>query len=245
MQRLILFFLCCAASAASAQTQASWPFMPVAPSQPASVAAAPATTTAEATSIPAVNSGAPNLLNGYMPDDTYKLRVGDAVSFQIMEDRVWNPQDAPQNILVVDSGEVEAPYIGRVAAVGITCKQLAAEIKAALEKDYYKQATMVLSLNAANRVWGRDYIWGQVHNQGGLDIQVNENLTAGQAILRAGGLADFANKKKVKVVRAGANGESKTFDLDMTQILEEGKIEKDIALQPGDLIIVPSRLINF
>jgi ribosomal protein L16 Arg81 hydroxylase len=31
----------------------------------------------------------------------------------------------------------------------------------------------------------------------------------------------------------------------MEQILNEGKTEKDIVLQPGDLIIVPSRLINF
>jgi protein involved in polysaccharide export with SLBB domain len=78
---------------------------------------------------------------------------------------------------------------------------------------------------------------------------VNENLTAGQAILRAGGFADFANERKVKVVRSqtGTNGVAQTqpISLDMQQILNEGKTEKDIVLQPGDLIIVPSRLINF
>jgi len=106
---------------------------------------------------------------------------------------------------------------------------------------------VVLSLNIANRLWGRVYILGQVRQQGPLDVQVNENLTAGKAILRAGGFADFANKKKVTVVRANSDpkGKPQTFDLDMTQILEEGKIEKDIVLQPNDLIIVPSRLINF
>ena len=90
------------------------------------------------------------------------------------------------------------PYVGRTLAVGKTPKQLAAEIKALLEKDYYKQATVVLSLNLANRLWGRVYILGQVHLQGALDVQVNENLTAGKAILRAGGFLDFANKKKRK-----------------------------------------------
>jgi polysaccharide export outer membrane protein len=106
---------------------------------------------------------------------------------------------------------------------------------------------VILSLNTANRNLGRVYIWGQVRSQGALDIQVNENLTAGKAILRAGGFADFANKRKVKVVRGstGLNGEKQTFDLDMTEILENGKIEKDITLQPNDLIIVPSRLVNF
>ena len=42
-----------------------------------------------------------------------------------------------------------------------------------------------------------------------------------------------------------AKGQKQTFDLNMEEILENGKIEKDIVLQPGDLIIVPSRLVNF
>jgi protein involved in polysaccharide export with SLBB domain len=142
---------------------------------------------------------------------------------------------------------MDVPYIGRVQAVGKTSKQLAAEIKTALEKDYYQQATVVLSLNIASPILGRVYIWGQVHTQGALDIAVNENLTAGKAILRAGGFADFANKRKVKVVRSAtdANGKSQTFELDMQQILEDGNVDKDVVLQPNDLIIVPSRLVNF
>jgi len=190
---------------------------------------------------------ASGLLNGYVADDTYVLRVGDTVSFQILEDRLLGIQELPVNLVVTDSGELDVTYIGRVKAVGKTSKQLAADIKAALEKEYYKQATVVLSLNVANRILGRVYIWGQVRSQGGLDIQINENLTAGNAILRAGGFADFANTSKVKVVRAatGPNGQKKTFDLNMEDILEKGKTEKDIVLEPNDLIIVPTRLINF
>jgi protein involved in polysaccharide export with SLBB domain len=208
-----------------------------------------------AVSVPAgLNAGggrtaASGLLNGFVPDDTYKLRVGDTVSFQILEDQIWDPQNAPKFLVVQDSGEIEVLYIGRVMAVGKTCKQLAGEIKAALEKDYYKQATVVMSINLASPVLGRVYIWGQVHNQGPLDILVNENLTAGQAIMRAGGFADFANESKVRVIRspvgAAGNKQMQTFNLDMEQILNEGKTENDIVLQPGDLVIVPSRLINF
>ena len=80
-------------------------------------------------------------------------------------------------------------------------------------------------------------------------MAINENLTAGQAILRAGGLADFANERKVKVIRSSTDSsgvkKTQTINLDMEQILNEGKTDKDILLQPGDLIIVPSRLINF
>jgi len=194
-----------------------------------------------------IPAGMPGLLNGYVPDDSYKLRAGDTVSFQILEDRLLDIQALPASLVVADSGELDVPYIGRVMAVGKTCKQLGEEIKTALEKDYYKQATVVLSLNLANKLLGRVYLWGQVHNQGAIDLQVNENLTAGEAILRAGGFGDFANKKKVVVVRANVNPKDakQSFELDMTDILEKGNIDKDIVLQPNDLIIVPSRLINF
>jgi protein involved in polysaccharide export with SLBB domain len=149
--------------------------------------------------------------------------------------------------VVADSGELDVPYVGRVSAADKTCKQLADELKTQLEKEYYHRATVVIALDLANKLLGRVYVWGQVRNQGPIDMALNENLTAGKAILRAGGFADFANKKRVKVIRgAGADGTGKrTFELNMVDILEKGKSEEDVVLQPDDFIIVPSRLINF
>lgn len=187
------------------------------------------------------NYSAAVTLTGYVPDDKYKLRVGDKVSFQIAEDR-----ELPKALLVADSGELDVPYIGRVAAADKTCKQLADELKVALEKEYYYRATVVLGLDQANKFLGRIYVWGQVRNQGPIDIAVNENLTAGKAILRAGGFGDFANKKKVKVVRAATEGSGKqVFELNMVEILEQGKTEKDILLKPDDSVIVSDRPFNF
>ena len=185
---------------------------------------------------------APASLSGYVPDDKYKLRVGDKISLQILEDR-----DAPKSLVVADSGELDVPYVGRVAASDKTCKQLAEELKGRLEKEYYYRATVIIALDVANKLLGRIYVWGQVRNQGAIDVAVNENLTAGKAILRAGGFGDFANKKRVKVVRGGGTeGAGKqSFELNMVDILEKGQTEKDIVLQPDDFVIVPSRLINF
>ena len=180
-------------------------------------------------------------LSAYVPDDKYKLRIGDKVSFQILEDR-----DAPKELVVADSGELDLPYLGRIAAVDKTCKQMAHEIKVQLEKEYYYRASVVLALDAANRVLGRVYVWGQVRTQGPIEMAMNENLTAGKSILRAGGFADFANKKKVKVIRPGTNGAAKqVFELNMVEILDNGQVEKDVLLQSDDSVIVGSRLINF
>jgi protein involved in polysaccharide export with SLBB domain len=180
-------------------------------------------------------------LGSYIPDDKYKLRIGDRIAFQILEDR-----DQAKYLVVADSGELDLPYIGRVAAVGKTCKQVALECKSELEKEFYYRATVIIGLDAANRLVGRVYVWGQVRNQGPVDISATENLTAGKAILRAGGFADFANKKRVKVVRtASSSTVAQTFEVNLTEILEDGKTDKDLLLQSDDFIIVPSRLINF
>jgi protein involved in polysaccharide export with SLBB domain len=194
------------------------------------------------TVLPAGSSNSPAALGAYVADDKYKLRAGDKISLQILEDR-----DQPKGLLIADSGELDAPYIGRVAAADRTCKQLASELKALLEKEYYYRATIIISLDAANKVYGRIYVTGQVKNQGPIDMAINENLTASRAIMRAGGFGDFANRKKVKIIRGGSGGGAgkQTFELNMIEILDDGKTEKDIPVQPDDWIIVPSRLINF
>ncbi len=179
---------------------------------------------------------------GYVPDDTYRLRPGDQLSFQIVEDR-----DPAKSLAVTDSGELDIPYIGRYAAKEKTCKQLVGELKPLLEQEYYFQATVILALDQASKDLGFVYVIGQVKNQGPVKIISGETLTAGKAILQAGGFGDFANKKAVKVVRsnAGVGGEKQTFELNMQDILERGMIERDLEVLPDDFVIVPARAVNF
>jgi len=105
-----------------------------------------ATGTTATNAITMTPGAAASSLSGYVPDDKYKLRAGDRVAFQIVEDR-----DAPKSLVVADSGELDLPYIGRAAAVEKTCKQLAGELKGQLEKEYYYRATVVIALEAANK----------------------------------------------------------------------------------------------
>ena len=115
---LTLFLLLCAARLATAQVTAPNPPSPSpTPPQFWDGSAAPQNPPASSTTTASGTSAAPGALNGYVSDDTYKLRAGDTVSFQILEDKIWNPTNTPTDLLVEDSGEVEAPYIGRVMAV--------------------------------------------------------------------------------------------------------------------------------
>ena len=86
---------------------------------------------------------------------------------------------------------------------------------------------------------------GQIKNQGSMEIPADETLTVSKVILRAGGLADFANRRKVKLVRKKGPAQTETIIVDLVEILDKGHVEKDPVIEPDDLIIVPERLINF
>lgn len=174
-------------------------------------------------------------------DDRRVLGLGDRVSLRIVEDR-----KPPVELIVTDSGEMEVPLIGRVVARGKTCKALAFEVKKLLEKDYFYRCTVIVGLDAAsNRSRGKVYLSGQVKGQGFIEIPPEETLTVSRAILRAGGFGDFANKRKVKVLRKRENGKQEIFVIDVLQILEKGDVRGDLALEADDLVLVPERLINF
>ena len=175
-------------------------------------------------------------------DDSRPLSLGDRVSLRVVEDR-----KPPIETYVTDSGDMEVPLIGRVKARGKTCKALAREIKAALDKDYFFNCNVIVGLDtAANRPRGKVYLTGPVRAQGAMDLPADENLTLSRAIMRAGGFGDFANKKKVLLVRKDhATGREQTFTVDVGQILEKGKSSADIVLQPEDTIIVTQKLVNF
>jgi polysaccharide biosynthesis/export protein len=173
-------------------------------------------------------------------DDKRPLRVGDVLSMRVVEDK-----EPPVSLLVTDSGEVEVPLIGRVHAAGETCKALAYEMKGPLERDYYYKATVIVALDASGlKSPGRVYVTGQVRNQGPLDIPPDETFTVSRAILRAGGFADFANRRKVKLIRK-AGGSNQTIFVNVDEIVNKGRSDKDPVLEDGDTINVPERLINF
>jgi polysaccharide export outer membrane protein len=174
-------------------------------------------------------------------DDKHLLAIGDRLSFRIVED-----EEDPKPLLVTDSGDLEVPYLGRFPAVDRSCKELARALKAELEKEYYYQATVIVAVDLMARSRGKVYLVGPVRAPGPQEIPSDEVLTLSKAILRAGGFNDYANKHKVKVTRkTGGAGTEKTFTVDVAEVLEKGRTESDLPLEPGDLIYVPDRLIRF
>jgi len=188
---------------------------------------------------------ASNNNSNYVLDDKHILSPGDRVSFRILEDRMFGDGDHSTNLVVADSRELEFPMIGRISVTNKTCKQLVAEITPLYEKEYYVRATVVLGVDMVNKIRGRVYVAGAVKTQGPVDLMFDEPLTVGRAILKAGGFGDFADQKRVKVIRTHQGGKKETFEVNMVDVLEKGKSDLDIVLEPDDYIQVGQRGVNF
>ena len=170
-------------------------------------------------------------------DDKKRLGPNDYVSFRVVEDR----DNESQQLRVNDNGELEVPYAGLIPAAGRTCKQLAYAVKAALEKEYYYNATVIIAVDRiSEKSRGKVYVIGSVRGPGPQEIPADETYTVSKAVIRAGGFGDFANKRKVKLTRK--NGEALVVDL--KRVIEEGRSDEDVVLQPDDQVYVPQRLIN-
>lgn len=174
-------------------------------------------------------------------DSDRPLARGDVLNFRIVEDK-----DPPVALRINDAGNIEVPYIGTVSAAGQTPRALAFVVKGLLERDYYHNATVIISLDTAGeRSAGLFYITGAVKGGGPMEIPFNERFTVSKAILRAGGFADFANERKVLITRPKENGTTETITVDVKQVIEKGRQDLDVEVLPNDLIRVPERLINF
>ena len=132
-------------------------------------------------------------------DDKKKLGSNDFVSFRVVEDR----DNESQRLRVNDNGELEVPYIGLVQAAGKSCKELAYAIKAALEREYYYHATVIIAVDhISEKSRGRSLcLWLGQRRRARRKFRPDETYTVSKAIIRAGGFGDFANKRKVKVTR--------------------------------------------
>lgn len=174
-------------------------------------------------------------------DDKRRLSVGDHLFFQILEDK-----DDPKQLTITDSGGVEVPYLGLVSAQGVTCKQLATVLKKELEAKYYYHATVIISVDSMSKALGKVYASGALRTPGRMEIPGNEVFTVSKAVLCAGGFSDVADKRHVRVTRRlESGGTNELFTVDVGEILEKGRTDMDLPLEPGDMIFVPERLNIF
>jgi polysaccharide biosynthesis/export protein len=145
---------------------------------------------------------------------------------------VWKEPTLTGNILVRPDGMISMPLIGDIQAAGRTPQQLADVITDAL-KNYIQdpRVSVVLAQNNSNRI----YVLGEVGRKG--PIQLTAEMRLLEAIATAGGLTDFANQRKIYILR-GHEGQQTRVAVKYKAAIK-GENNYNILLQAGDTIVVP------
>lgn len=192
----------------------------------------------EATAPAAQPAAAPVAPDAPAPDaasqamsDTYVIGESDAISVM-----VWKQPDlstgAGKDVTVRSDGMISMPLLGDVKASGKTPLGLAAEITAKLKK-YIQDPNVTVSLVAMRSK--QVYLIGEVAKPG--PFYVTPGMTLLQAIADAGGLTQYANSKKIYILRS-TNGKQEKIPVKYKQALK-GDGSLNLILDPGDTIVVP------
>lgn len=156
------------------------------------------------------------------------LRIGDPVELKISGVPV-DEQTQVNNIYTVDTtGAINLPYINKVRADGLTPSQLSASIEGSYRSGkIYTNPTITIVMQPGARFVN---VGGAVRSPS--RVAFTEDMTLLTAINAAGGFNDFADQRKVRVMRGS--------DVKIYDVRESRRDpSRDIRLQPGDRVEIP------
>jgi polysaccharide export outer membrane protein len=162
-------------------------------------------------------------------DDEYLIGAGDVVQVS-----VWGEQSASVPSAVVrPDGKISMPLLKEVAMAGLTPAQAEKTIAEQLDQ-FIKGANVTVVVSQINSK--KIYLLGAVKKEG--TIPFTYRMTVMQALSEAGGLTDYAKRKKIYVIRI-ENGKEYRLPFDYDAVVKGEHMELNTPLEPGDTIVVP------
>ena len=151
----------------------------------------------------------------------------------VLDVSVWKEPDFTRTVPVRPDGKISLPLLNDVQASGLTPSQLAAEVTKSLTKFVTSpQVTIIVTQINSQRV----YLLGEVARAGAYTML--PDMTILQALSNAGGFTQYANSKKIYVLR-DENGKQQKLFFNYKDVISGKRNEQNIKLKAGDTIVVP------
>lgn len=161
---------------------------------------------------------------GVVDPNLYKIGTEDVISV-----RVWREPELTMQQTVRPDGKITMPLIGDVNANDVTPKELTAVITEKL-KEFINNPNVMVTVE---QVRSKKYtITGEVNRPGSYPLLTATTVL--DALTNSGGFRDFANKKKISILRGGER-----LRFNYNEVIEGKNMEQNIILANGDLIVVP------
>jgi polysaccharide export outer membrane protein len=170
--------------------------------------------------VPAVVAVSPDYVIG--PGDTLQVFV-------------WRNPELTAVVPVRPDGKISTPLVEDMVAVGKSPSGLARDIEKVLA-EYVKSPQVNVIVTVPASVFGQIKVMGQVlHPQA---LPYRSGMTVLDAVLAVGGLAPYAAGNRAKIVRT-ENGKQKEIKVRLDALTNDGDMKQNLALQPGDILLVP------
>ena len=153
-------------------------------------------------------------------------------SSDVLTITVWNQPAVSGERLVRPDGKISIPLLGDIQTAGLKPMELADLVSGMLKK-FMIDPKVSVTVSQVHRNYV--YLLGEVGKRGPVDMA--PGMTFLEAISTAGGLTDFAKKSKIYILRNADKGQQRLL-VNYKKALK-GEAEFNIALAPGDTIVVP------
>jgi len=146
---------------------------------------------------------------------------------------VWREDALSRTLPVRVDGYISLPLVHEVKAAGLTPLKLKESLTERF-KEFIENPNISVTVIEANSF--KVYVSGQVKNPG--VYRLRSETTVLQIIPMAGGFGDWANQKKILIIRK-ENGKEKRIIVNYKKILKGDAPDSNIVLKGGDTIVVP------
>ena len=143
--------------------------------------------------------------------------------------RTWREPDFTFLAVVRPDGKITVPLVGEPQAAGQTPIQLTKTITEMLTKYINNPEVNVFVQEVRSKKY---YIDGEVRKPGSFPLV--GRVTVLEALSNAGGFQEFANPKKIRILRGSQN-----IKFNYNEVTHGKHMEQNIFLESGDHIIVP------
>ena len=167
-------------------------------------------------------------------DNRYRLNPGDVLEIVYRYTPEFN-----QTVAIQPDGFVVLEIVGELELGGLTVEQARKNIlKSAAKRLKDPEVTLLL------KEFQKPYfvVAGEVPQPG--RFQLDENITALQAVMLAGGFKDTAKQSQVLVYRKINSDTAEVRVLSLKNVRKTSDLENDFALESGDMILVPRNTIT-
>jgi len=151
----------------------------------------------------------------------------------ILAINVWKEAELSRTVPVRPDGMISLPLINDVKAAGLTPIQLSTAIAEKLRK-FITDPQVTVIVQTINSL--KIHIMGEVGRAG--TFPMLPDMTVLQALSGAGGFTQYANTKKIYILRQ-ENGKQIKIPFNYKEVIQGKKPEQNILLKSGDTIVVP------